>query len=72
MAKLSAHGTVVMEAEIGDTPYRVMSDGVILRSWRYEGRLQGWTIARRCGTADAARGVVEAWQRRQHGARGLA
>lgn len=67
MAKLSAHGTIVYQAEVNGTPYRVMSDGVILRSWRHEGRLQGWTIARRVGDATAATGIVKAWEARYAG-----
>lgn len=64
MAKLSAHGQVVYESKWNGGAYRAMSDGVILRTWTIDGRSQGWTIARRCGTAEAAIGIVKAWEER--------
>lgn len=61
MARKSVHGTTVQTYDAGTRLYSLMSDGVILRQLRIDGRLEGATIATRRfkgNTAEAARRLV--------------
>lgn len=51
MAAKKAHGTTIETYDTGAYLYSLMSDGIILRQWRYEGRLEGATIFSRTCSA---------------------
>lgn len=67
MAKLSAHGRILHTAERNGDLYRVMEDGIILKSFRYsDGKQAIWTILTRKhrGNASEALAIIRKWEAR--------
>ena len=57
MATKKVHGATIETYDTGTYVFSLMSDGIVLRQWRYEGRLESPTIETRRfkGQADEAR-----------------
>lgn len=47
MATKKVHGTTLQTYDTGSYVFSLMSDGIVLRQWRYNGRLEAPTIETR-------------------------